>query len=280
MKVTVLHPHTGGVHVWEHMRTNWMKYGKVPLNLSVCRTFSLSTLQNSDVVVIGDVAGAPYQFTPEEISVIQQYATLGTKKHLLATYAAFYHQEGPQHRLHVYDNRALAPLFGIPADTQLTTRRLEESITYDTVPTKILWDEIPNPFLSYGYSSSQVPFTQQKWIDGEKTVVPLLPTASVVAKSRDGVCVIVKNITETFSSLFVSSMPEYESLVGQNIDCQFLYNAFLFLVRQNVDISLTHLCIGALKPETDLFVLPKTLVEMVATQNPERKTEEFSLSNP
>ena len=65
----------------------------------------------------------------------------------------------------------------------------------------------------------------------------------VMAHSRDGQCVVTNFIAPTFTSMYISHMPEYESLKRSHDDAQFLYNAILYLQGQSTTHSLKELCI-------------------------------------
>ena len=55
---------------------------------------------------------APYQYTNQEVDDLVEYLENSSGKHILGTYASFYHQEGNPTQPHIYDNRKLARLFG------------------------------------------------------------------------------------------------------------------------------------------------------------------------
>lgn len=73
---------------------------------------------------------APYQYTKQEIEDLVAYITEGTGKHVIGTYATFYHQEGTQISPHIYDNRRLAALFGLEVTQGYTTKKLHGQPTY------------------------------------------------------------------------------------------------------------------------------------------------------
>ena len=67
---------------------------------------------------------APYQYTQREVADLTQYLSQSAGKHVLGTYATFYHQEGNPAQPHVYDNRQLARLFGFDPSKTYTTKKL------------------------------------------------------------------------------------------------------------------------------------------------------------
>ena len=111
------------------------------------REFSIESLisANPDVIICSDPAGfvtqydfyhthsfnvtccvysAPYQYSEKEIDSLIEYLEESSGKHILATYASFYHQEGSPSQPHIYDNRRLASLFGFDPTASYTTKKL------------------------------------------------------------------------------------------------------------------------------------------------------------
>ena len=87
------------------------------------------------------------------------------------------------------------------------------------------------PFTSEGYTSTQIPRhigwnTNECFVD-KKNV-------EIIAQSIDSQCIICHYRTPQFTSLYISTMPEYESIVGNKYDIQFLYNSFVFLMEQSL----------------------------------------------
>lgn len=136
---------------------------------------------------------------------------------------------------------------------------------------------MPLPFTSWGYSSTQTPAVNGSslpWLvdDGSSNsesnegddACPQTKTADarlrskgehtlglrhelhVMAHSQDGQCVITNFIAPTFTSMYISHMPEYESLKRSHDDAQFLYNAVLYLQGQSSTHSLKELCVNTL----------------------------------
>ena len=115
----------------------------------------------------GDVAGAPYQMTDAEVDAVIRYVAGGVRRHALATYAAFYHEEGAPGRRHVYDNRRLAPLFGLDPAAAYTTRRLNAPPVYTPcADAPLLWRGIGAAYASLGYASTQIPADAARWVEG------------------------------------------------------------------------------------------------------------------
>lgn len=53
-----------------------------------------------------------------------EYLENSSGKHILGTYASFYHQEGNPTQPHIYDNRKLARVFGFDPSLSYTTKKL------------------------------------------------------------------------------------------------------------------------------------------------------------
>ncbi|KAL7722207.1 Uncharacterized protein QTN25_000959 [Entamoeba marina] len=246
--VLVLRSHSGGNKMWEHLKSNWKDYGNIELNISVKHAFDAELLDSisPDVIICGDTAGAPYQFTNKEIESLTSYLEKGIKKHIIGTYALFHHQEGHENRRHIYDNRKMGKIFGIDPNLTLTTRRLGSKPKYNALnQNKILWKNLSVPFISNGYASTQVPSTL-KWFTTEQKAIGLLENTEILARSDDGSCVIINHKTPKYSSMYISHMPEYDSLTGDRKDAQFLFNCIAFTVSQNVYTSLTDLCLNSI----------------------------------
>lgn len=68
----------------------------------------------------------------------------------------------------------------------------------------------------------------------------------LMAKTDDNLCIITNYIAENFSSIYISHMPEYESIKKSRADAQFLYNCFKYLTNQNFTMSLKHHCLNTI----------------------------------
>lgn len=68
----------------------------------------------------------------------------------------------------------------------------------------------------------------------------------VLARTCDGMCVMTHYRAATFSSLYISHMPEYDSLRHGKLDAQLLYNAVVFLHSETCALSLSEACIASL----------------------------------
>ena len=129
VRVLAVHGHSGGRKMWSHLAKHWTDHGSVAIEVVSVDTFDLELLQreNPDIVVCSDIAGAPYQLSTTEQESLRAFVTETTGKHVLGTYATFYHREGTPNRPSIYDNRRLAPLFGFREDTDFGTRRVAQT---------------------------------------------------------------------------------------------------------------------------------------------------------
>eukprot|EP00727_Mastigamoeba_balamuthi_P008031 m51a1_g3849 hypothetical protein (340) ;mRNA; f:380688-382534 len=248
IKAVIVHSHSGGKRVWDYLGRHWNEFGAARLLIAHQREFTLESLIKAapDVIVCSDPAGAPYQYTAQEISDIQSYLTMGVCRHLIGTYATFYHQEGSPSMPHMM----LASLFGLDPSVPYTTKKLSGQPKYDIAPEckdSVLWKDVGTSYCTWGYSSTQIPVSSGGlWVrPGESQPVPLLPGADVrvLAKTPDNLCIVLNHVAECYSSLYISHMPEYESLRKTKADVQFLYNSFVFLANQGNSLSLLSRCI-------------------------------------
>lgn len=151
-------------------------------------------------------------------------------------------------------------------------------------------------YLSWGYSSTQTPtsmnkacewllprddfeelkrysFSPDKETTGELTygVRGGKSGLRLMAKTDDNYCIITNYIAENFSSIYISHMPEYESIKKSRADAQFLYNCFKYLTNQNFTISLKHHCLNTISQNLkDKSVLNPEKVESLPSDIRER----------
>ncbi|GAB1223060.1 hypothetical protein ENUP19_0128G0037 [Entamoeba nuttalli] len=255
INVMVIHSHSGGYRTWDYISQHWKEFGNIQINMSFKKFVFISILlnnkrlnvrnitkeilesENPDILVFGDCAGAPYQFKLEELDSIESYLNENCNKHLLGTYAVFYHKEGPQGRVHEYDNRGLCKYFGIIPEIQLVTSKMPHDPTYlINYQNPLLWKNIMQPYTSKGYSSSQVP-KNGVWIENDQ-VKGLKSDVKILAETLDGKCIITNKVTTKYTSLYISHMPEYESMIGNKVDGQMLYNCLVYLMSQSLLLTL------------------------------------------
>ncbi|MGH7741745.1 MAG: hypothetical protein ACRENS_06950 [Candidatus Eiseniibacteriota bacterium] len=204
--------------VWPYLNANWSAYGSIPLfidytSLSSVASFTYSDLVNSaaDVVVVSDPSGGLQQWAPGEIAALQQYANDGHP--IVGTYLAFYYSGGGT----AYDNRGLAPLFGLSIDandgplTDVTESALEIQ------PSACLFERLGPTLEPGGFLFAQLP-SDLSWDPAD------LSGAVFLARSGDGITVATHYQTSKYGATFISYMPEYQT--GTDTEStQLVYNA-------------------------------------------------------
>ena len=256
IKILVLHSHSGGYPTWDYLEKNWKLFGNIKITIHSKRSVSNELLQTEDpdIIILGDCAGTPYQFKQHEFQELDTYLKQHVGKHLLGTYATFFHWERVQRRDHIYDNRYLAQYFGIKPTLEFKTKRLSSKPTYCIeYQHPLLWKNMNQPFTSEGYTSTQIP-RHIGWDINECFFDK--NNVEVIAKSIDNKCIITHYKTPHFTSLYISTMPEYEPIVGNKYDIQFLYNSFIFLMEQSL-FSFSFFCCCLLFQETNSFFVDK-----------------------
>jgi len=143
----------GTTSVWEDLKTNWSKYGKIPITIDdttyINSDFTYQNLVQSkaNVLVISNPSGNFKQYSSAEIAAVIKYQKKGHP--VIGTYLVFQYS--------TTDNRALAPVFG-----------MSSSLTYNVVSLDNVFDKVKQPpclfkgitgssWTSQGYSQSQVP---------------------------------------------------------------------------------------------------------------------------
>jgi hypothetical protein len=205
----------GSELIWPQIRENWWKYGSTEVtiddsSLIDVQSFTLQDLMNSgaDVVILSNPAGAHKQFTQSEFQALTDYCSLG--HNLIGTYSLLQSSS--------YDNRILAPLFGLNDTIQYSGGTPDSMIYYYLEPTNYLFNNINEPYESNGYQYSQIPAVGN-WI------ISALDGAEAVGLTSDTIAVITQFNAGNFWSIYISNMPEY---FGDTLDARFLYNAITF----------------------------------------------------
>lgn len=203
--------------VWDFLNANWSLYGSVPIfidssTLHVVASFTLSDLQNSgaDVVIVSDPSGGTRQWTAAEASALAAYASQGHPligTFLLLQYATF-------------DNRMLAPLWGLRSDLTYTGADVHSATSADILsPGDCLFTRIENPLDQGGYPFVQVPM-DGSWDPSD------LAGATFLARSQDGRNIVTFYSSSSIRATYISYMPEYQN--GSQFDAtQYLYNAIV-----------------------------------------------------
>jgi hypothetical protein len=206
----------GNNPVWADLDANWSNYGTTPVSIDyttlISGDFTYTDLVNSgaDVVILSDPAGGLQQYSSAEVAALAKYAKGGHS--LLGTYLTFEYDNSEGE---TYDNRALAPLWGL--SSTLTYDYVSISNQFTKVVSKAcLFNKISgSTWMSNGYPYSQVP-SSGTWSGN-------LDTAKAAADSDDYVGVITGHRAKAYTAIYVSNMPEYQTTGGD--DEQLLYNA-------------------------------------------------------
>ena len=145
----------------------------------------------------------------------------------------------------------------------------------------IIWRSITLPYKSKGYHSAQIP-KDSSWLDSsgnfayqrvpfQTQLVPFQSQLHVLARDKSGDSIVTNYVTPSFSSLYISHMPEYSPSKQCPQDAQFLYNCLLFLAMQSFTRSLRELCISqivsmlpAIKQE-EILKLPRDIQDRLNT---------------
>jgi hypothetical protein len=196
--------------IWGDLNANWSTYGTTQVFIDyttlIQSDFTYTDLVNSnaDVVILSDPAGGGQQYSSAEVAAIAKYVKAGHS--ILGTFLTFQNE--------TYDNRALAPIFGL--SSSLTYDYVGISNEFTKVTSACLFNKIPGPVgKSNGYPYSQVP-SSGSWMGN-------LGAAIAGAESDSYVGVISGYHKNSATAIYISSMPEYQTIGGD--DEQFLYNA-------------------------------------------------------
>ena len=236
IKISVFHSHKGGKLFWKHLNDNWKKYGNREITISLkylSKEITLKRLykENPDILIFSDTAGSLSEFTMNEINALREYFRKERCKHLIGTYALFEHTVDDKH----YDNRKICQFFGLNESENYITKHFHSSqeetkkniIYYPTNAQSQLWNNISIPYESYGYNHTQTIKTNH-WFDSFNNFISERNTF-LLANNKEKNAIISYHQTEWYSSLYISSMIEYNDLQNET-DCQFMYNVFLFLI--------------------------------------------------
>ncbi len=204
--------------IWDSLNATWSSYGSVPIHIryaapGLCSgtiTYDALVASKADVLIISDPAGGTQQYSPAEISAIQQYANEG--HNLIGTYLLFQYS--------TIDNRGLAPLFGIQSGATYSNAFLSEPTYTFQEGGNPLYKHLTAPYASSGYAWSQVP-ASGSWsaaaLNGARLVgTNAAHTAAILAYDAPG-----------YRGIYITNMPEYN---GGAADKQFFYNAIRYAV--------------------------------------------------
>jgi hypothetical protein len=209
----------GTTSVWADLKTNWNKYGNIPVTIDdstfINSDFTYQDLINSkaNVLVISDPAGNFQLYSPAEIAAVAKYARKGHT--VIGTYLVF--------QWSTTDNRGLAPVFGLRSDITYNTTAVNISNQFKkTYQRQCLLKKIPgSSWQSQGYAQTQTPLPSMSWTHH-------LGKAKGVAEVDNFLGVISLYKAKTYTGVYVSNFPEY---FGGTDDEQLLYNAVTCYVK-------------------------------------------------
>jgi len=208
------YPGPDDLAVADELHNNWQQYGDIEVEID--RTlqddddFTYDDLvgTGADVIWLSNPAGSEEEYTPEQIEAIKQYVTEGHD--LFGTFRVFKFDE--------YDNRELAPLFGLP-ETHYNIASVTASQTFDLLNAgHPLFVNVPDPYVSMGFNRAQVPNNDGSWGIGDFGMTTLL------AKTSDNRGVITYFEAEAYHAVYVSELVENVDKPQGAADTQFLYN--------------------------------------------------------
>ena len=210
----------GGATAWGELDAEWSLYGDTPIaidnSLGGAPWFTLEDLValDADVLILSNPAGGNVQWTDDEIEAVYRYAELG--HNVIGTYRTF--QWGTSET--VYDNTALAPLFGLPQyPFDLGTNQISNQFT--VLESSPLFEGLGDAWASVGFPRSHVYDRNDDW----SLMLEGPGDAQMIAQSDDFRGAITLRETEAFAAIYISNMPEY---FGGPADKQLLYNAITY----------------------------------------------------
>jgi len=197
--------------IYSVLNNYWSSYGTTPLTIDTSlrsKSFTYEDLvnTNADVLWLSDPSGGQYQYSAEEFAAVEKYVKEGHS--ILGTYMAF--------QFSLYDNRTLAPLFGLRQDINYDIHSQPAENTFQILTNHSLFNSISNPYISGGYPNAQVPASDLKWDTDD------LGTAQLLAKTSDNRGIITWYETPSYHAIYISKMVEW---YGGQMDTQLLYNA-------------------------------------------------------
>jgi hypothetical protein len=202
--------------IWDSLNATWQDYGDVPIHIDysypgLCDygpvTYRTLLESGADVVIVSDPSGNPWQWSQDEVRALDRYVRAGHT--VIGTYLLL--SSGG------YDNRALAPIFGLPATPSYSNQ--EVTPTYNVLePSNPLFAGLPDPYVSVGYNKSQTP-SDGSWDAGDLT------GARYVGMTDDSAAAILVYERTSYTAVYVTSMPEFN---GGTQDHQFFYNAITY----------------------------------------------------
>lgn len=207
---------SGGV-IWDDLNANWSQFGSVPITIDYSETplcsgpvtYDALVASGADVVIISDPSGGNQQLSAAEGKAIHRYAMQG--HNVIGTYALL--------AFGTIDNHLLTPTFGLRVGTTYLDGEQAVDPTYRIrTPDIALFRDVPDPYASSGYGSSQVP-TDDAWGGND------LKNAVMVGRTQDARAAIFLYNATHYSAIYITNMPEYG---GGTADQQLFYNSIIY----------------------------------------------------
>ncbi|ELP93393.1 hypothetical protein EIN_058380 [Entamoeba invadens IP1] len=247
IKVLILRSHIGGKKAWSDMaeRANTLGHFSLSMEYLMDSTFTYSDLVRimPDVIVCSDTAGAPGYFSVDETIALKRFLTKIPCRGILGTYACFYHTEGSMGSFRVFDNRQIAPLFGLDETMTFTSVKIGEDTIHEEKKGTALFNKLGDKHTILGYKSSKVPKGGSWVVDGK--IVGAKDSVQLVASNDDHKSVVLLYKNEFYSALYISSMPEFGS-TKNTPDVQLLYNSIVTLFECAKLKNLFTLCLKSI----------------------------------
>jgi hypothetical protein len=204
--------------IWPDLNAYWSQYGSIPISIDYANpdlctgtiTHDALVASGADVIILSDPSGGNQLYSQPEIDALQRYAAEG--HNVIGTFLTFFCGTCGS-----TDNRGLGPLFGI----KKTNLYFEQNVTptYDLRwPNSPLFRNLRDPYEGKGFPVSEVPI-DGVWSSNE------IQFGQVTARTPDGLAVVLVRTTRSYSSIYISHMPEFG---GQTQDQQFFYNAIIY----------------------------------------------------
>ena len=201
--------------IWETLNQNWSQFGAVRVRINyrdadLCGgaivTYEALVASGAQTVILSNTTGSHHVFDASEIDALTRYAQEG--HNLVGTFILL--QYG------AYDNRALAPLFGL--DPTVTYGKLNVSgAKFKIRANSPLFAGMGGQYTAGGYLGTQTPPGNQ-WTD------TAAGQASVLGYDTNRHAAILSYCGPGYRAFFFTQEPEYG---GDTQDQQLFYNALV-----------------------------------------------------
>lgn len=248
IKVLILKGHPGGMRTWSNLGRFSKKSGsayslKVSTKIGSAFTYKDIRRISPDVIVLSDSAGTPVHISKEEFAAIEDYVTHNVGKSIIATYATFFYEDMHNGKCLTFDNRDLLPLFGMRKDSVFRRNAIKsQHISALTREGKYLLGDRTSVG---GYQYSQEP--EQGWENA-------LCGSRLIALDPNNQTAVVFNEDRFYSSLYISSMPEYGDDEIEP-DVGLVYRMVLLLYESSQRLLQTLCCQELMKTPTPSTIL-------------------------